>query len=84
MQASQTTSFRKYHQKWIDTPFRYYQMDEFYSKVGFSASNQNIYNKKSTHFFIFGEIGGAKFPKILLRNATHDDDFFCNLKPKKL
>ena len=34
-QASQTTSFRKYDQKRNYTDLQNYQMDKFYSKVGF-------------------------------------------------
>ena len=46
----QSTRFQKWIQNWNFTPLQNYQMDEFYSKVGFSALNQNIYNKKA-HIF---------------------------------
>ena len=40
--------------------------------------------KKARIFLYLAKIGGAKFPKILLRNATRDDDFFCQFEAKKI
>ena len=44
-----------------------------------------IFIRKKAHIFLYlAKIGRAKFPEILPRNAMQDDEFFGNLKPKKL
>ena len=44
-----------------------------------------IFIRKKAHIFLYlAKIGGAKFPEILPKNAMQDDEFFGNLKPKKL
>ena len=44
-----------------------------------------MFIRKKAHIFLYlAKIGGAKFPKILLRNATHDDDFFLQFEAKKI
>ena len=47
-------------------------------------NNWRYFNKKSTHFLDLAKIGRVKFTTIITKNATHDEEDFCNFEAKKL
>ena len=83
-QALTRTGFQHCVQKWFHTPFRYYQIGKF-PQMWDLQQNFSIHKKLKKCYFmdIWPKRGELNSPKILMKNATREDEIFCTLRAKK-